>query len=76
MKLIVCVPVSALPVHPDKERYNCSQIECPSCRELMWLGEKSKKEEEENGTPVICMICAWKRGLIDQRSVVKKLQPS
>ena len=51
--IIACMPVRLLPV----ARVESEQMECPSCREQIWIALPELKLVRERNAIPICVVC-------------------
>jgi hypothetical protein len=71
-ELITCVPVRfAAELGYPNTHYE--QIPCPLCTQLMYLGPLSKARHQKNRTPLMCMECAIRQGILTSEQDVISL---
>jgi len=68
LQIVVCAPlaeIGGLKFDPATAPYSTyTQVECPHCRQAMWLGQRGRVEVEAGRAQMICVACAVRTGLM------------
>lgn len=76
-QIVVCAPfldVGGVKFDPAGAPYSTyTKVECPHCRQQMWLGERGRREVETGQAQMICMVCAVRTGLMDPGTQMQRL---
>lgn len=75
--IVVCAPFAAvgeLQFNPKDAPYSTyTQVDCPHCRQSMWLGARGRVEVEAGRAQMMCMVCAVQLGLYTDAEQMQKL---
>jgi hypothetical protein len=76
-QIVVCAPlaeIAGLKFDPETAPYSTyTQVECPHCRQGMWLGARGRVEVEAGRAQMICVVCAVQTGVMGPGDDMKKL---
>jgi hypothetical protein len=77
INIVVCAPlaeIAGLKFDPATAPYSeYTQVECPHCRQGMWIGARGRVEVEAGRSQMICMVCAVLTGLVGADTPMKPL---
>ena len=77
LQIVVCAPlaeIAGLKFDPATAPYSeYTQVECPHCRQGMWLGARGRVEVEAGRAQMICVTCAHRTGLMTHDSQMQRL---
>ena len=77
LQIVVCAPLAAvgeLVFDPATAPYSAyTQVECPHCRQPMWLGERSRLMVETGRAQMICVVCAVTTGIMGPDTPMSRL---
>ena len=77
LQIVVCAPLAAvahLQFDPATAPYSIyTQVECPHCRQGMWLGARSRILVETGHAQMMCVVCAVKLGHMGPDTPMAKL---
>lgn len=76
-QIVICPPLAAvadLKFDPGTAPYSVyTQVECPHCRQPMWLGIRGRELVEGGHAQMMCLICAMENGVVDGESQMQRL---
>jgi len=77
LQIVVCAPLAAvgeLKFDPATAPYSeYTQVDCPHCRQGMWLGARGREMVEAGHAQMICMACAVQTGLMTSHDELRRL---
>jgi hypothetical protein len=77
LQIVLCAPlaeIAGLKFDPATAPYSTyTQVECPHCRQGMWLGQRSRELVETGKAQMMCMVCAVTLGVAGHDTPIKGL---
>jgi hypothetical protein len=77
LNIVLCAPlaeIGGLRFDPKTAPYSeYTQVECPHCRQGMWLGERSRDLVESGAAQMMCMVCAVRTGIVEGDTPITNL---
>jgi len=67
--LIACAPVKTLEGQEPYPHTHYDIVDCPLCKQRMYIGPRSKTKHQLEGTPIICMECVVHFGLVTNDNI-------
>jgi hypothetical protein len=76
-QFVICAPfldVGGVKFDPAGAPYSTyTKVECPHCRQPMWLGERGRGLVERGQAQMMCMVCAVTTGVMQSPDELQKL---
>lgn len=77
VKIVLCVPLRfsgllGAELREDLEK-NRKLVDCPECREPMYVGAEGEKLVQNNEATFLCMACGILSGAVDKNTPIRKL---